>query len=69
MTKNIREDWKEIGDGGKKNKQKWKQLRKKKKTRKKNQELESGQKKTTMGWTTWLTHITSCRKIPWDEET
>jgi len=65
-TKNTGEDWRRIGDGGIENnheKEKWKQLRKKKKLRKKNQELESGQKKTTMKWATWLTHTTSYRKF------
>jgi len=33
------------------------------------EENESGQKKTTTRWATWLTYITSCRKIPQDEET
>ena len=49
MTRSIGKGWKEIGNGGKGNdqeKEEWKQLKKKKKLRKKNQELENGQKKT-----------------------
>jgi len=55
MTRNIGEDWKEIGNGRKGNnqeKEKWKQLQKKK-SRKKNQKLESGQKKITIRWAIW----------------
>jgi len=56
MTRNIGEDWKEIGNGRKGNnqeKEKWKQSQKKKKSRKKNQKLESGQKKITIRWAIW----------------
>ena len=47
-TKNIGEGWKGIRDGGKESnqkKEKWKQLQRKKKSRKKIQELESKWKK------------------------
>ena len=50
MIKNIREGWKGIGDGGKEGdqrKEKWKQLQRKKKSRKKIQKLENRQKKMT----------------------
>ena len=55
MIKNIREGWKGIGDGRKKSnqeKEKWKQLQRKKKLRKKIQELENKQKKITTRWAT-----------------
>ena len=51
--KNIGEGWKGIGDDGKKGnqgKEKWKQLQRKKKSRKKFQKLENEQKKTTTKW-------------------
>ena len=49
--KNIGEGWKGIGDDGKEGdqgKEKWKQLQRKKKSRKKIQKLENGQKKMTV---------------------
>ena len=52
-TKNIGEGQKGIGGSRKENdqgKEKWKQLQRKKKSRKKIQGLENGQKKTTMKW-------------------
>ena len=49
MIKNIGEGWKGIGDSGKESDQgKWKQLQKKKKSGKKVQELENGQRKMIM---------------------
>ena len=53
MIKNIGEGWKGIGDSrkeGNQGKEKWKQLQRKKKSRKKIQELENGQKKTMTKW-------------------
>jgi len=47
MIKNIGEGWKGTGDNGKEGnqeKEKWKQLQRKKKSRKKIQELENRQK-------------------------
>ena len=38
-------------------------MQKKKKPRKKNQELESEQKKIMTRWATWLTHTMNCRKF------
>jgi len=52
-TKNIGADWKEIGDGRKESnqeKEKWKQFQRKKKSGKKIQELENGQKKMMTRW-------------------
>ena len=51
--KNIGKGWKGIGDSEKKGnqgKEKQKQLQRKKKSRKKIQELENGQKKTMTKW-------------------
>ena len=69
MTKNTRVGWREIGGNGRKNDQKGRKREKKKELGKKNRGLESRQKKMMMKQATQLIHITSCRKIPQDEET
>ena len=66
MIRNIGEDQKEIGDDGKGNKEREKELqkqfgRKKKKSSKKNQKLENIQKKTKMKWITQLTPTMNCK--------
>jgi len=64
MIKNTRRDLREIGEGKKEDKlgkeELWRQSgRKKKKWSKKIQDLENGQKKTTMKWGTYRTHMMS----------
>ena len=66
MIRNIGEDQKEIGDDGKGNKEREKELqkqfgRKKKKSSKKNQKLENIQKKTKMKWIIQLTPTMNCK--------
>ena len=66
--RNIGEDWKEIGDDGKEDKQgeeePWKQFRrKKKKLSKKSQKLENGQRKMKMKWAIQQTLTMSCKSL------
>ena len=70
MIKNTGKGQNRIGSDGKVEEEDkfWRQLKRKKKSNRRNQKLENGQKKMRRKQTTWLTLITSC-KNPRDKET